>query len=576
MLQMENINKIEYLKQVIEELKTYSVSLEKESKKLDLLISNYKLKKEKDQKEDGFVLKFDANPETELSVELMNLEMDLEIYILFLELIHLTEDWNLDVNLEKFNIIENKLEKIVLTFGDINLQKEIYKRYHNLLLKKILNDYQEEKEEYINYYQDLKKFPYLIESIQSYGTSSFISLPEHLENYTLETILEEYLFTAKQEIISIEEKEVKVEVTEEKSTIHTLFRKKLKQIQYQLKPFAYLGKAKEEVIQKIGIEKAKAKDFSDQDLSGIDLSTVDFTDVWIGRCDLRNTFAHINPQTIDRQTLYRTNLEGLDLSHVYIVGTNLKNTGAHIDPQMIEDKSIAYANLENLDLSSQDFTGCDIEGANLKGTNAHIDPQKVVDRSLKECNLEGLDLFDADFSGVNIIHANLKNTYAYIIANEVIGQNLDHSICLEGCFVKVTKDDHDISLFYYTDYCRVDDDPKKLLERYGNKKDVIIKVIGLENAIYHNFNNADFSNVDLSDIDFSSLSIFGANLEGTNAFINLNEINSRWINLVKKKGNLSGCRVILSSWSYLNKQFDLTNAIILDNEETVTRKLIQR
>ena len=158
----------------------------------------------------------------------------------------------------------------------------------------------------------------------------------------------------------------------------------------------------------------------------------------------------------------------------------------------------------------------------------------------------------------------------------MIGQNLDHSICLEGCFVKVTKDDHDISLFYYTDYCRVDDDPKKLLERYGNKKDVIIKVIGLENAIYHNFNNADFSNVDLSDIDFSNLSIFGANLEGTNAFINLNEINSRWINLVKKKGNLSGCRVILSSWSYLNKQFDLTNAIILDNEETVTRKLIQR
>lgn len=194
MLQMENINKIEYLKQVIEELKTYSISLEKESQKLDLLISNYKLKKEQEQKEGSLVLSSYANPETELSVELMKLEMDLEIYILFLELIHLTEDWNLDVNLEKFDIIENKLEKIVLSFGDMDLQKEIYKRYHNLLLKKIIQDYQEEKEEYINYYQDLKKFPYLIESIQSYGKANFLSLPDHLENYILDTILEDYLF----------------------------------------------------------------------------------------------------------------------------------------------------------------------------------------------------------------------------------------------------------------------------------------------------------------------------------------------------------------------------------------------
>ncbi len=517
MLQMENINKVEYLKKVIEELKAYSVSLEKESKKLDLLISSYKLKKEQEQKEESFVLNSYANPETELSVELMKLEMDLEIYILFLDLIHLTEDWNLDVSLDKFYEIESKLEKIVLTFGDMNLQKEIYMRFHNLLLKKIMKDYQEEKEEYVSYYQDLKKFPYLIESIQSYGTSSFISLPEHLENYTLETLLENYLISPKQEIISIEEKETKVEVREEKSPFYTSFWKKVKQAYYQIDSYAYLGKARVDVIRKIGYEKAKDKDFSDQDLRGIDLSTVDFTDVRIARCDLRNTRAHINPQTIAAQSLYHTNLEGLDLSE-------------------------------------QDFTGCNIEGCNLKGTNAHIDPQKVLVRSLRETNLEGLDLFDADFSGVSISHANLKNTNAYIIPTEVIAVKHDLRICLEGCFVDRTKDD--CHLWYlYTSYNVVHDNSKKLLECYGAKKDVIIKVIGIRNAVYHSFANADFSNIDLSDIDFSDLIIFGANLKGTNAFINLNKISLEGIGYIKKKADLSGCRVILNDNSLINEEF---------------------
>ncbi len=471
MLQMENINKIEYLKKVIEELKAYPISLEKESQKLDLLISNYKLKKEK---EESVSLNLYGNPETELSVELMKLEMDLEIYILFLELIHLTENWDLNVNLEKFDMIENKTEKLILTFGNMDLQKEIYKRFHNLLLKKIIQDYQEEKEEYINYYQDLKKFPYLIESIQSYGKANHLSLPEHLENYTLDTILEDYFILSKQDLISIEENETKVETTEEKSSIHTSLWKKAKQIQYQLTPLSYLGKAKVEVIQRIGLERAKFKTFKDQDLSGIDLSTVNFIDVNVENCNLKNTGAHIDPQKVRNKSLYYCNLEGLDLSNVdfnevEMRGVNLKNTNAYINPQTVKQKNLYHTNLENLDLSEQDFSNCTIFEANLKGTNAHIDPQKISFRSLKGCNLEGLDLSGADFTDVYILRANLAETNAFIDLNKIA---------------------------------------------YGYEET-------------------------LEDIT--------------------------------KKGNLSGCRVILSD-PYTNEKFDLTNAMIL-NESSIEKMI---
>ncbi len=310
----------------------------------------------------------------------------------------------------------------------------------------------------------------------------------------------------------------------------------IKKLQYQLTFLPYLGKAKMAVIQKIGVKRAKDKDFSGQDLSDIDLSTVDFTDVYISRA-------------------------------------NLKNTGAHINPQTIKDKNLAYANLEGLNLSGQDFTGCDIEGTNLKGTNAYIDPQVVLKRNLVCTNLEGLDLFDANFSGADISYANLKNTHAYINPNEVIVKILfDSDMSFKGCFFDRSENNRWSS---YLGAHIVYDNPKKLLEWYGNKKDVIINVVGLENAVCHILDNADFSNIDLSDVDFSSLSIFGANLEGTNAFINLNEINSTWINYVKKKGNLSGCRVILSNDPKINKKFDLTNAIILDREEVQVRKLVK-
>ncbi len=232
------------------------------------------------------------------------------------------------------------------------------------------------------------------------------------------------------------------------------------------------------IIPELDMTRVANKDLLFMDLSGYDLSDIDFTDVDIRGANLKGTNAHIDPQKVKNKDITCTNLEGLDLGnadftnvslsntdieqedlqkantyHIYINGTNLKETNAHINPQTIRNKDLGGVNLEELDLSKADFTDVKIfstlfdihkigkvEGhifhintvtTNLKGTNAHIDPQKVRNKKLTTANIEGLNLSNADFTDVYIVGTNLKGTNAHIDPQKIQDKDL-YGTNLEG------------------------------------------------------------------------------------------------------------------------------------------------
>ena len=162
-------------------------------------------------------------------------------------------------------------------------------------------------------------------------------------------------------------------------------------------------------------------------------------------------------------------------------------------------------------MSNADFTDCDISGANLKGTNAHIDLQTIKEKNLSVVNFEGVDLSSQDFTKCYIGGANLKGTNAHIDPQKVQGKTLD--------------------------YCNLE-------------------------------------GLDLSSADFTYCSIYGANLRDTNAFIDLNKISYSYETLkyLTKKGDLSGCRIILNDNPLINEKFELKNATIL-NESSIEKMI---
>ncbi len=284
---IDNLNKIEYLANQLLRLRELGLDVLSYQKKFESVVKTYEQQIKENQNEDDekITLKLYENFEVYLAVELDKIETKLHNHFLLLKLIDLTKNWDTSVSLESFDEIEKNITKIVMLFPSVKKQKEILQKYHDLLWKKMMYDYQQEDDELIK--KHTTEEPYLVRSIEKYFQENQKYLDSSISSYDLPTILSKLNLNKPKEVVeeldSIKSKEVVASPKISKKESRLL----------------YLGEAKDEVIKRIGLKKASHKDFRDVDLSGIDLSTVDFTGVQLYNTALVRTKANIDPQTIN-------------------------------------------------------------------------------------------------------------------------------------------------------------------------------------------------------------------------------------------------------------------------------------
>ncbi len=411
-MQLDNINEVEKLTAILKELENYSIDISEYFHRLIDIINQYR------------------NYELEFSIELTNLEYDMRDCILFLDLIHSTKTWDFEVNLDEvFISIEYEITRNFLdVFNDSKIKQLIIEKYYDLSLKKILKDYIEGKNTYLEKYMIIKNYPYLKKSIIKFLTAKDIDDIEVDEyDYDLEGLLNkifQVLNNNKKVVIPDFNEFIYNEVNTLINNLNNHF-----QIQYR-----------DDTAKIIKQLKAMGKcNFSNFDFAGWDLKYVDFTNQLIINSIFKGTNARIDPQRVKFKSIRNCDLEGLDLSRVdfydiEITHANLKGSNANINPQQIRNLDMWYCNLEGLDFSNARFDNIGICGANLKGTKAIIDPQRVNAKRIDYCNLEGLDLSEANFDDVLMTGANLRGTNAKINPQTVRYLDLSDT-CLEGCYV---------------------------------------------------------------------------------------------------------------------------------------------
>ncbi len=379
MLQIDNINTIERLENIFSELEVYSIDISSAKANLQKVVSKYEKDKRKDNSSNNnttIVITLSGNYELELCYELGKIEYDIKDYTLFLDLIHLTESCNLSIDIDNvFNYLETAINQGFLEkFYQINIQRLIIERYHDLLLKKILKDYEKGEKEYLEKYQIIKDFPYLKKSITKYlkdNNINDIKIEEY--DYNLELLLKKINIkpsTAKNDCV-VENHQLIIPNINCPISISVIINKFIEKLKLIFK----------NDTQKIK-KQLRISSFERIDFTGYDLLYVNFNYKLIVKSNFKGTRARINPQTVMGKNLYDCNLEGLDLSkarfdNVYIRYTRLKGTNAKINPQTVKHKDIEGCDLEGLDLSKANFDDVSIRCANLKGTNSIINPQTV-------------------------------------------------------------------------------------------------------------------------------------------------------------------------------------------------------
>ena len=191
-IQLENINKIKYLKSVLDRVSSYGIDVSSYFNELNTIIDDYEDDKkiELDKEDDKIKLTMDSEPEFDLGVELEVFSVKIDWCILVLSLIDSTDSWNLDVNIDKvFFSVYNKIDNILEYISDVDIQEKIVIRYYDLVLKKILKDYDNKVYEYLDEYNDIDKYVYLMDSIKRYLESKNIVLEDSINSYNLEDII---------------------------------------------------------------------------------------------------------------------------------------------------------------------------------------------------------------------------------------------------------------------------------------------------------------------------------------------------------------------------------------------------
>ncbi len=425
MLQIDNLNKIKWFRDMFLEFKDYDIDVSSYCDELSLCIEKYENHKNREEENREALLSINGNSEMQLSVDLSSLEFDFQSHILFLDLMHATKTWDYHEDIDEvFDKLHEVVDhKLVEKFSSISTQELIVHKYYDLVFKKIMREYNKENYEYLEQYRHLEKYPYLRDSITYYLEKHYprlLSDPIELEKVLQNIVCDDYT-----DIEVVDNHEEVVEVS--------------KPFMIRVKEYFKTRKMVREATEEFVLQ----REFKYRvDFEGEDLSLVCFDKMSVAGLNLRGTNAHINPQKVQEKSLFHCNFEGLDFSKVdftdcFIKGISLEGTNAHIDPQRVYNKDLSGCDLEGLDLSDASFENTIIKFANLKNTNASIDPQLVHGRSFWGTNVEGLDLAGYDFGGVDIRCANLTNTSAhiYLNLNHYNYGLFDGGTSLTGCYV---------------------------------------------------------------------------------------------------------------------------------------------
>lgn len=191
-IQLENINKIKYLKSVLDRVSSYGIDVSSYFDELNTIIDDYEDDKkiELDKDDDKINLTMYSDPKFDLCAKLELFSVKIDWCILFLSLIDSTDSWNLDVNIDEvFSLVYNKIDSILENISDVDIQEKIVIRYYDLVLKKILKDYDNKVYEYLDEYNDIDKYVYLMDSVKRYLESKNIVLEDRISSYSLEDII---------------------------------------------------------------------------------------------------------------------------------------------------------------------------------------------------------------------------------------------------------------------------------------------------------------------------------------------------------------------------------------------------
>lgn len=439
MRQIDNINTIEYLRSILKELAGYSIDVSEYQKELDNLILDYENSKKQDLESienDKVNLSIVSDLELNLHIKLDSLTVKLSKYITFLELIHVTNSWNLEEDIDDvfYSLNGHKIDQLIDKFYQIDKQKNIISRYYDLVLMKIIKDYETDNYEYLEKYNHLKKYVYLCDSIRRYVKDSNRNIEGDVSNYQLESIMDK-LCDKKSDDKKEEVQEVRQELVvkdDNRSRKLDVFYKVQNFIYtiYLCAPqFAWLGSTdRVAILERVGIEKLKEKDFRDCDLSDLDLSDVDFNGVYIYNTNLENTGAVIDPQKI----LFRT-MKSSKLAGCYVINNfwqYFARDVSNLDGAILVDKGYKKKVPSEIDLHSSWFDWLGI--SDREEIFSRVGLERLLCKDFSDCDLRGLNLSGVNFARVSLSHANLTNTGAIIDFFELRGCE---GAILEGCYV---------------------------------------------------------------------------------------------------------------------------------------------
>lgn len=425
-IQMENINEINYLKSVLDRTKVYGIDVSNYYNELDTIIGNYEKHKKSELNipEDKLHLTVDIDSEHELSINLNFLSIKLNWCTLFLSLIDVTENWDLDINIdETFDAVYNNVENILEYIYDVDIQEKVIIKYYDLILKKILKDYKDNKYDYLEEYNNLKKNSYLKDSVMRFLKNKNIIFDKNINCYNLKDIIERvYVTDNKEEIVIDEEfKNDIVEVNDVSGVNNLLFSIKnfynavINNKQgIVLRNNGYLKREKK--ILNFFIKKYLIKHFRLTD-NYFEEEKVDFS--YFGNFyTMKKVVDKIYEYESKNRIISSLDQDSLNSYTIY----------------RIINKNFSYIDFKDLNLSSIDFTDVNLFNSDLSGTKARINPQRVD--NIRWCYLEGCYVIN-DFNGYSndrmpiLLGTILVNSFDEIFGLELklrLGMDISH-IC---------------------------------------------------------------------------------------------------------------------------------------------------
>lgn len=515
MRQVENINLIAYLENVLREIRDYHIDVTYYEEELKQAISCYEEAKEKERRKDirlGTSLGLTSDYELDLNLRLSHIENNLVDYILFLDLIHSTENWKIDFEIDDlFYKVSSRFDSFLESFSTIDIQKLILIRYHDLLLKKIWKDYQSDDFDYVDKYNDLKKYPYLVDSIERFLNSDDVqfSLDGDIVCYDLRTILDRvYRFLNPiQEIVEVEDNSHSL------ANYDNSFVPFWRRILIGIRNYVMAYFDSEKVLEN-----------SDKMKNRINMNSKFMIDL-MNRCD-----------RLDKKHIVQRMYPGVDISWLGDVADEVIE---RVGIEWVKNKNLSFQDCRGLDLSSVDFTGVSIGGANLRNTGARIDPQRYMSER------------------IFLKRAILKGCY---VLNKFDGYEKENMPDLDGAILVDSFDE--IEKF------------EKQVKKYGfdvrwlgDVADEVIERVGIDCVRCKSFIGMDLTGIDLSGVDFTDVCLMQADLTNTKARIVVDS------NLDRAATRLRGCYVIVRSGSceFFSNSPDLNGAILVNSFDEIEK-----